>query len=228
MRILVTAERTCFPLTEKECEDFPPPDLCFSPDFLPYRYLNSGGWMGEARDVLAVLHAIEEKYPRGLEAANMNDQAAMQYLFANKTSRVKLGMRLDYTNQIFQAMHMSAPELVIMRHRVHNRTDNQRPLPWRECNVLTGGCPALLHFNGGSKDLQKPRDDLLHSTAITLGTFKSDRITRRVNQYVPGGLNMSVATLCCSNAWTSDGLFNKKRPEWLRVTREGECSTAIN
>ena len=53
-----------------------------------YPNLNSGSMIGEAADVLAVLADVDADFPQGLEAANMNDQAAMQYAYldAERTS----------------------------------------------------------------------------------------------------------------------------------------------
>jgi hypothetical protein len=204
MRVLITAERSCFPIPEEDCARFPLPDVAGS----PYRNLNSGGWMGEAADVLAVLDAVDAAYPEGLEAANMNDQGAMQYAYLNASSRAALGLQLDYSNQVFQAMHMSENEV-------------RPPHPdraWHFCNAITGGCPALLHFNGGSKGRQLPIDAGLRTTTITLGEKRDDAVVAWLDGYEVGGVNMTVREFCCAPQWTQGGAgaaFNKARAAWL-------------
>lgn len=205
MKILVTAERSCFPISEEECNNFPLPDLCS-----PYRNLNSGGWIGEAQDVLAVLDWVDTMYPQGLEIAIMNDQAALQYAYMNETSRRLLGLALDYTNQIFMALHLSETEVTIMK---------EDQTSWRHCNRVTGGCPALLHYNGGSKPFQPPHDTKLRTSILTVtgedthGLKKN--ITTYLDNYIIGGINSSVRDFCCNPAWTDPNQGNKVRADWL-------------
>jgi hypothetical protein len=212
MRVLITAERSCFPIPESDCARFPAPDVPPAGDAgagfsAPYRNLNSGAWMGEAADVLAVLDALDAAYPAGLEAARMNDQGALQYAYLNDTQRAELGLVLDYSNQVLQAMHMSDAEV------------RPRPgAPWRHCNSATGGCPALLHFNGGSKHLQVPIDAQLRSSAITLGADRREDVVAWLDGYTLGGVDMSVRDFCCADGWTQGGAgaaFNKARAQWL-------------
>jgi hypothetical protein len=203
MRVLITAERSCFPISEEECARFPVPDLCS-----PYRNLNSGGWMGEAGDVLAVLDWVDAAYPLGLEAAVMNDQAALQYAYLNETSRSALGLSLDYTNQVFMAVHLSEGEV---------EPASAQEAPWRFCNTVTGGCPALLHYNGGSKPLQPGHDASMRTTQVTVGETRRAEVVSWLDAYEPGGVGMRVRDFCCSAEWTvpRDGQFNKVRAPWL-------------
>lgn len=202
MRVLVTAERSCFPISEAECAQFPKPDL---PCTQHNRNLNSGGWMGEAQDVLAVLDAVDAAYPDGLVAATMNDQAALQYLYLNATTRRKYGLQLDYSSQVFQAMHMSEQEV--------SQVDVDGA-PWRWCNTATGGCPAILHYNGGSKGMQVPMDATLATTKATLGPTKRADAVAWLDSYMIGGVNQMVREFCCDPRWTNTE-FNKVRSEWL-------------
>jgi hypothetical protein len=71
LRVLVSAERSCFPIAKADCDRFP-----IAPGGSPYRNLNSGAWMGGASDVLEVLRAA------GTLAGPLpwkdNDQAVLQ------------------------------------------------------------------------------------------------------------------------------------------------------
>lgn len=119
VRVLFSAERSCFPLGADECARFPDPE----PDRAwPYRYLNTGAVMGEVGDVLDVLIAMNASYPGGLTATNINDQAAAQLLFINASQREAFGMRLDYGAALFMTMHMQHEQQ--FAHEM-----KQRPLP---------------------------------------------------------------------------------------------------
>jgi len=203
LRILFTAERACFPLQPEECDTFPPT----RPPGLPYRFLNSGGWMGEARDVVRFLRAVDAMYPGGLLATNVNDQAAAQYLFLNATLRPSIGVELDYEARIFMAMHM--------QHEILEMVPVQRSPPLDGtalCNTVTATCPAVLHFNGGSKGMQVGIDN---DTPAARATAASPDLARWVADYVVADVNMSVRAFVCDPRWTDPGSFNKFRPNWL-------------
>lgn len=201
--ILFTAERACFPLAPEECDRFPPT----RPPGLPYRFLNSGGWMGEARDVVRFLRAVDAMYPGGLLSTNVNDQAAAQYLFLNPALRAAAGVELDYEARIFMAMHM--------QHEILEMAPQQRPPPLdgeTQCNTVTGTCPAVLHFNGGSKGMQTGIDD---ATPAARATALQPDLARWVGDYVVGDVNMTVHAFVCDPRWTDQSAFNKVRPAWL-------------
>ena len=200
LRVLVSAERSCFPISDEDCARFPEPASAVgAPCGSPYRNLNSGALLGEARDVLAMLADVSREYPEGLEASRTNDQAALQYAFLNSTRRARLGLGLDYSNQLFMAMHMSEQEVLPLA---------MAEAPWRLCNSATGGCPALVHFNGGSKGQQLPLDAQLLTTRLTLdvpgsGDAAAEALVHSLGNYVVGGLQMSVREFCCSSNWTT-------------------------
>jgi hypothetical protein len=170
LRVLLSAERSCFPIDERECAGFPGP---LEREAVPcggglYPNLNSGSMIGEVADVLAVLADVDAAFPQGLEAANMNDQAAMQYAYLDAERRERLGLGLDHTNQLFQAMHLSLDEVGALQVGASGAALGEAAPPaLRLCNRHTGGCPAVLHFNGGSKHAQVPIDDALFTSLLT-------------------------------------------------------------
>lgn len=226
LKVLLSAERSCFPVQERECAGFPPAHESVPCGGGAYPNLNSGSLIGEARDVLAVLADVDRAFPQGLEAADMNDQAAMQYAYMDEQRRDALGLGLDHTNQLFQAMHLSLDEVAAL-----GGADTAPP--WRYCNSVTGGCPAVLHFNGGSKHAQVPMDNGLFTSLLTTDAGATDPapgtppvqlppppptdraaaadadaqrlrpLREAVDGYVVGGLRMTVRDFCCSAAWTS-------------------------
>jgi hypothetical protein len=206
-RVLFAAERSCFPISAEDCARFPDP-----PAGLPYRMLNSGAWMGEAADVLDVLDAVELMYPGGIDAPNVNDQAALQYLFLDTFARALLGLALDYENDVFMCMHMAAREA-----QPHATT------PGRVCNALSGSCPALLHFNGGSKPLQPPIDAALASTAALAAAGADAAAMRRaLAGYALPEVGEEFRDFCCDARWTDAGAFNKIPVPSMRCTRRDD------
>lgn len=67
----------------------------------PYRYLNSGTWIGKAAPSAAMLHAVQVE--AGKDFANANDQE----LVANMFIEGRFGIALDYHAQLFQSMHLT-------------------------------------------------------------------------------------------------------------------------
>ena len=205
-RVLFSAERSCFPISAADCARFPEP-----PAGLPYRMLNSGAWMGAAADVLSVLDAVELLYPGGIDRASTNDQAALQYLFLDPFARAFLGLALDYAGDVFLTMHMAAREA-----RPHGST------PGRVCNALSGACPALLHFNGGSKALQAPIDAALATTAAVLARGPAGAALRRaLAAYIVPGIGMPFRDFCCDPRWTNTVQFNKVPVASMRCGNKG-------
>ena len=190
-RIVIAAERSCFPITQAECDRFPQTE----PLGLPYRNLNSGTWMGKGSDVLNVLDAIELTYPNGLSNYTMNDQAALQYLYLDTFARKLLGLQLDYSNELFMCLHMSQDDII-----------SHPNVSFRKCNKLSGACPAILHFNGGSKELQKPIDAEISSS---LAIRNSESLRKGLGDYILPELDLSFRSFCCDTRWTDQNVGNK-------------------
>ena len=106
----------------------------------PYRYLNSGTWIGKASPSAAMLHAVQLE--AGKDFVNANDQE----LVANMFIEGRFGISLDYNAKLFQSMHLTLDRPlpyckpiddieVVGRGQLHNK--------------LTDTFPAVFHFNGG-------------------------------------------------------------------------------
>ena len=110
----------------------------------PYRYLNSGSWIGTALAAAAMLSEVIRL--AGNDFRNANDQKLVADMFISR----RFDMSLDYHNSIFQSMHMTRdPPLPLC-----DPSEDVQLMPdgsW--LNRRTGGRPALLHFNGGGKPL---------------------------------------------------------------------------
>ena len=108
----------------------------------PYRYLNSGTWIGKAHAAEKMLAAVVEE--AGKDFANANDQKLVADMFIQR----RFGIKLDYHARLFQSMHMT----------------HDKPLPFcdpyldievvedgRFHNKRTDSMPSVFHFNGGGK-----------------------------------------------------------------------------
>jgi hypothetical protein len=138
--ILFSAECGCWPhIMEADKE------ACFahypvSPT--PYRYLNSGTWIGKAG--LAALMLKEVMREAGRDFGNANDQK----LVADMYIAGRHGIKLDFYNTIFQAQHMTLdPPLP----RCNPMEDTVLTANKRFHNTRTDSYPAVIHFNGGGK-----------------------------------------------------------------------------
>jgi hypothetical protein len=108
----------------------------------PYRYLNSGTWIGIAKYVrLMLLDVIKTAGSNFLQA---NDQKLVADMFISQ----KHPISLDYYAEIFQSMHSTDPPdlpnchpFPDLRITKENKWHNQR----------TNTTPAVFHFNGGGK-----------------------------------------------------------------------------
>lgn len=110
----------------------------------PYRYLNSGSWIGTALAAAAMLSEVIRL--AGNDFRNANDQKLVADMFISR----RFDMSLDYHNSIFQSMHMTRdPPLPLC----DPSEDVQLTKDGSWLNSRTGGRPALLHFNGGGKPL---------------------------------------------------------------------------
>jgi hypothetical protein len=107
----------------------------------PYRYLNSGTWMGESQMASKMLAAVIDE--AGRDFANANDQKLVADMFIQG----RFGIKLDYYSHLFQSMHMThdAPlpfcdpmlDIVVENGSFHNKRTNSHP--------------SVFHFNGGGK-----------------------------------------------------------------------------
>jgi len=110
----------------------------------PYRYLNSGSWIGTARAAAAMLSEVIRL--AGSDFRNANDQKLVADMFISRRFEISL----DYHNSIFQSMHMTRdPPLPLC----DPSEDVQLNADGTWLNRRTRGRPALLHFNGGGKPL---------------------------------------------------------------------------
>jgi len=149
--ILFAAECGCWPqIMENRGHD------CFHaypPSPTPYRYLNSGTWIGVAKESAAMLLDIINK--AGSDFANANDQKLVSDMFIHKQH----GIQLDYFSSIFQSMHMTDRPLAHCAPGDDVTTPARRPIsfphnssmPISYYNAVTRSVPALYHFNGGGK-----------------------------------------------------------------------------
>lgn len=108
----------------------------------PYRYLNSGTWIGYAKEATEMLAEVI----RG--AGNNFAQANDQKLVADMYISGKHGIKLDFYNKLFQSMHMTLDRPLPYCNPVK---DIVRTKDGRFLNERTNSKPAVLHFNGGGK-----------------------------------------------------------------------------
>ena len=109
----------------------------------PYRYLNSGTWMGYSdRASEMLLKVIQEA---GANFTGANDQELM----ANFYMAGRFGIKLDFSNKLFQSMHMTL-EPPFSRCFPHEdvKLDEETRMFY---NTRTGSFPSIFHFNGGGK-----------------------------------------------------------------------------
>ncbi|CEP02364.1 DUF5672 domain-containing protein [Plasmodiophora brassicae] len=139
--VVFTAEKGCWPFMdgrpdgERICQDEYPA----SPT--PYRYLNSGGWIGYAG---AAVKAFEEMMALPEASAKAIDQELASLVLLHGRARVAL----DHRASIFQSVHLSVDDLVVEHEPSQGNLDSR----WR--NRVTGTYPSVLHFNGNGKGHQ--------------------------------------------------------------------------
>jgi hypothetical protein len=117
--LVFSAERNCWPDAEK-ANAYPPAQT-------PYRFLNSGGYIGEARYILRLLaSAGAVAWPSG------SDQRQFMQVFLNRPDSITL----DHECRIFQCLHLAEEDVEYRAEGIHNR--------------ITGSMPKVLHANGHS------------------------------------------------------------------------------
>ena len=112
----------------------------------PYRYLNSGGWIGYAGAAAEFLQALVDAGggAKGKAFHKLNDQELASDMYMTGAHDITL----DHYNTIFQAMHA-----------IHDSTAVPNCDPWPHMreedgvwhNDETRSRPAIYHFNGGGK-----------------------------------------------------------------------------
>ena len=138
-RILFAGECGCWPHVMED------PDACFNkyPEApTPYRYLNSGTWIGfagEAHQMLAEVMRLA-----GSNFVNANDQK----LCADMYISGEFGIKLDFHARLFQSVHMTLDPPLKHCNPVQDLSITESG-HWH--NSLTGTRPAVFHFNGGGK-----------------------------------------------------------------------------
>ncbi len=136
-QIVIQAEKNCYP--DKALE--PRYNFSANPDgSTPWKYVNSGGWIGRRE-------CVESLLPIVIEQAEYCDQLC----FTRALLDLRQAIRMDVNCQIFQSMYLQKPEEFAMENgRLENR--------------LTGGRPCVAHWNG-TRNEGKPysRDDVWES-----------------------------------------------------------------
>lgn len=133
--IVFNAERNCFP--RADLEDKHPTTTS------PYRFLNSGFFIGETGAVLQMLremdldHVPDDKLPDGT-VVNTNDQAIYMAWYVDHQESATL----DVYAKLCQSLHGSGPDEFVL--------DGSRVL-----SHVTGEYPCVFHGNGGGKDWLK-------------------------------------------------------------------------
>mmetsp|Transcript_18150 Transcript_18150/g.30275 ORF Transcript_18150/g.30275 Transcript_18150/m.30275 type:complete len:356 (-) Transcript_18150:607-1674(-) len=97
----------------------------------PYRFLNSGSYIGYARSIRKYLDNCGSPFD-----PLADDQAFFTFVFLNPPTP-PLRLCLDYKNDIFQCMYNSKDDISYIGGQVYNN--------------LTGGNPLVVHFNGAGK-----------------------------------------------------------------------------
>ncbi len=125
-RVVFGAEAFCWPDLNLE-KDYPSVES-------GKRFLNSGGFIGYARDIYDIVNARELK-------DNDDDQLYYTHLFLDPEFREKHRIKLDHKSEIFQNLNGASGEVEL-------RFDNGYPFVQ---NTMYGTKPAVLHGNGPSK-----------------------------------------------------------------------------
>lgn len=170
--IIFSAECGCWPHVAEDR------DVCFtgypiSPT--PYRYLNSGTWIGFADPSAKMLQSVIKE--AGKDFGNANDQKLIaDFYIANR-----FGIKLDFSNKLFQSMHMTLDPPLPHCNPVEDVVLDKSTNTW--FNKLTKSTPAVLHFNGGGKSRHLFMEGQMwykrpeHNSKEDLENLKSRRIT---------------------------------------------------
>lgn len=117
------------------------PKKSLAPEFpvteYPYKYLNSGGFIGYAGDIYKIL----EDHP--LKDTD-DDQLFYTEIYLNKTLREKYRIMLDHKASIFQSLNAAIQDVKL-------NFDQAKEEGVMLENVVTGEKPLVLHGNGPNK-----------------------------------------------------------------------------
>lgn len=145
--IVFNAERSCFPRADL-AEKHPLPVLVS-----PYRYLNSGFFMGKTEDVVTMLRAmqlenVEDDYVKSSgEKWEPNDQLYYQLYYLDNIHKIDL----DTQAMLCQSLHGSEPDEFAFA-----------PATKRVMSLTTGNQPTVFHGNGSGKEWLKKIIGWLH------------------------------------------------------------------
>jgi hypothetical protein len=141
--IVFNAERNCFPRA-----DFKDKFTLITPQDSPYRFLNSGFFVGETAAVIQMLQEMhlenipdDSKNPDG-SWNTPNDQEFYQQWFLETAKGLIAG--LDYRGILCQSLHDAGP-----------REFAYIPDRKRVVSLLTGNEPCVVHGNGNGKEWLK-------------------------------------------------------------------------
>lgn len=138
--IVFAAESGCWPFLDGRRGGEYICDSVYPPSVTPYRFLNSGTWIGYVGAARRALQAMME-LPEAKDKAIDQELASIVFLKNNSD------IALDYNADIFQSVHMSQSHL---RLELGPEGKTRR---WR--NIVTKTLPVVFHFNGGAKSDQK-------------------------------------------------------------------------
>ena len=100
-RVVFTAERSCWP-DQQLADQYP------NVSFLKKRFLNSGGFMGYAKEIYQLFHHAPV-------ANTGNDQLYYTNIFLDVEARKKYGIQLDTTSRIFHYLNGATGETICGR-----------------------------------------------------------------------------------------------------------------
>ena len=120
----------------------------------PYRFLNSGGWVGTVAAAVPLLRHLVENIQTAA-----NDQAMVSTLYISG----HFDIRLDHEAAIFQSMHTVNDNTVVPNCDPRRLLDSDLRVAW------TKKRPAIFHFNGNGKSLFADHERRLFPTVDTEG-----------------------------------------------------------
>jgi hypothetical protein len=109
----------------------------------PYRFLNSGSWIGYAKPASEMLLTVMEE--AGANFGMANDQKLIADMYIDGRN----GIKLDFHNKLFQSMHMTLEGRPLPYCNPHDNIELKDS--GKFYNNLTHSFPAVFHFNGGGK-----------------------------------------------------------------------------
>ena len=126
--IVFAAEASCWPDT-KLAEKYPPTES-------PNKYLNSGGFIGKAKDIKKIL-------PSAAFEANSDDQLYYTNKYLSQAQDGEKLIKLDYKCDIFQCLNNAENEIEILygKSRLKNKLFDTEP-----CQIHGNGPPSRKHY----------------------------------------------------------------------------------